>query len=105
MSKRSLDLKLSIQQGNPVFKAGVKGESNAAKSQFWATESPLNPGYADRYGIPPQLAKFDFILAGNSKEDVEFVTRQAPGVESNLGGGIEAVFREGDVRIDSFIDL
>jgi hypothetical protein len=36
---------------------------------------------------------------------VKFITRTAPGVESNLGEEIEAVFNEGDIVIVSFTNI
>ena len=41
-----------IRAGATVYKGGVLGRSETSASQFLSLESPLNQGYAGRYGIP-----------------------------------------------------
>jgi hypothetical protein len=69
MTRKSLDVKSSIKNGSSLYKGGLTGESNTANFQFWATENPLNPGFADRYGIPPRNSNFSFILRGILKKE------------------------------------
>lgn len=101
-SAAAMQARLQIQQGAAVYKGGVFGGSETGISQFLATESPLNPGYAGRYGIPPANANFDFILKGAVRPGAPVVTRFAPGIPPNPGGGIEGVVNQGDFIIDSF---
>ena len=101
-SAAALRVRSQIQQGGTVYKGGVLGRSETGASQFLATESPLNPGYAGRYGIPPQNAQFDFIMGGRVRPGAPVITRSAPGIPPNLGGGIEGVINSGDFMIDWF---
>jgi hypothetical protein len=91
-----------VQNGATVYKGGVLGRSETAGSQFLSLENPLNPGYVGRYGIPPQNANFNFILSGTVEPGAPVITRIAPGIPPNPGGGIEAVTNPGSFRLDSF---
>lgn len=72
-------------------------------TQFWALEHPNTPGYASRYGIPPEnIANSDFIMTGQLKPGSEFITRPAPPVGSNAGGGIEVVTQSDGIKIVTF---
>jgi len=101
-SAAALRVRSQIQQGGTVYKGGVLGRTETGASQFLATESPLNPGYAGRYGIPPQNAQFDFIMGGRVRPGAPVITRPAPGISPNPGGGIEGVINSGDLMIDWF---
>ena len=92
-----------MQQGGTVYKGGVLGRSETGASQFLATENPLNPGYAGRYGIPPKNANFDFVITGRVKTGAPVITRSAPGIPPNPGGGVEGVINAGDLIMDSFV--
>lgn len=76
------------------------GRSAAAEGQFWATESPLNGGYEDRYGV--DFTSKDFIEKGKLIPGTEFITRPAPALGTHPGGGIEVVVPSGTVRLDYF---
>lgn len=91
-----------VQSGATVYKGGVLGRSETTATQFLSSESPLNPGYASRYGIPSQNANFDFILTGHMQPGAPVITRPAPGIPPNPGGGIEAVTTPGSFSLDSF---
>ena len=91
-----------VENGATLYKGGVLGRSETGASQFLSLESPLNPGYAGRYGIPPQNANFEFILTGKVQPGASVITRPAPGIPPNPGGGIEAVTTPGSFRLDSF---
>jgi len=93
-----------VQNGATVYKGGVFSPkpSEITASQFLSLESPLNPDYASRYGIPSQNANFEFILTGQLKTGAAVITRPAPGIPPNLGGGIEAVTTPGALKINSF---
>jgi hypothetical protein len=95
----------SVQNGAILYKAGVLGRSYTSDSQFWSTESPLSPGYAESLGIPPENSNFDFVMSGTLKPGTPFVTRPAPpspGNGLNGGGTPEVVVSKGGVDIDSF---
>lgn len=91
-----------VQNGTTVYKAGVLGRSETSASQFLSLENPLNSGYSARYGIPPQNSNFEFILSGRVQQGAPVITRPAPGIAPNPGGGIEAVTTPGSFRIGSF---
>jgi hypothetical protein len=79
------------------------GKSQAGEAQFWALEDPNSPGYASRYGIPPEnVSNADFIETGTLKPGTDFVTRAAPPVGTNPGGGIEVVTPPNGVQLDYF---
>jgi hypothetical protein len=48
------------------------------------------------------VAKADFIESATLKPGAPFITRQAPGIGGNLGGGIEAVVDPGNVTMCGF---
>ena len=79
------------------------GKSETGASQFLAAENPLNPGFPGRYGIPPQNSSFEFIIGGNVRPGASIITRPAPGIPPNPGGGIEAVINPGDFVIQWFV--
>ena len=91
-----------VQGGATLYKGGFLGQSEAGVSQFLSLENPLSPGFAARYGIPPQNVNFDFILSGRLQPGASVITRPAPGVLTNPGGAIEAVTTPGSFIIDSF---
>jgi hypothetical protein len=62
----------------------------------------LGDGYAMRYGVPPQNAKFNFVLTGEVPTGVNFITRPAVGVGNNVGGVIEVVIPANTFKINSF---
>jgi RHS repeat-associated protein len=92
-----------VESGATLYRIGRTGKSQAAEAQFWSLEHPLSPGYAKRYGIPPEnVINADFIETGVLKPGTPFVTRKAPGVGGNTGGGIEVVVTENGVILRSF---
>jgi filamentous hemagglutinin len=79
------------------------GRSQAAEGQFWALEHPATPGYASRYGIPEEnIRNLDLVEQGRVPPGTPFVTRSAPGIGENVGGGIEVVVPPGGVDLDWF---
>ena len=87
----SLALRDQVLRGGSVFKGGNASSLPASESQFFAAESPTSAGYAARYGIPEKNLPFDWISEGTIRPGAPFITRPAPGVGSNLGGGREVV--------------
>ena len=85
----------AVLRGASVFKGGNVNSLAADQSQFFALESPETAGYAARYGIPPANLPFDWIAEGQIAPGADFITRAAPGVFPNLGGGIEVVAAPG----------
>lgn len=79
------------------------GKSQATEAQFWSLENPTNPGYAGRYGIPPEnVANADFVETATIPPGVPYITRPAPAVGTNPGGGIEVVVAPGNVAVQYF---
>jgi hypothetical protein len=78
------------------------GQSAGPEAQFWSLESPLSPGYAERYGIPAENMNFDFIESGTLNPGTNFITRSAPGIGANGGGAIEVVTPSGGVTLNLF---
>lgn len=93
----------AVENGAPMYKAGTLGKSDVTESQFFALEHPGRAGYADRYGIPQEnIDSADFMITAKLKPGTDFVTRQAPGVGKNSGGGIEVVVPRGGAQVTSF---
>ncbi len=104
-SEAALEARTAVSEGATLYRGGVVGRSAAAASeaQYWALESPLNAGYAARYGIPGENAAFDFIETATLRPGARFITREAPGMGVGAsGGGIEAVIEPGGVRVHAF---
>jgi len=100
----ALAARAKVENGATLYRLGTTGKSEAASGQFWALEHPLNPGYAARYGIPPEnVGKFDFIETATIKPGTSFVTRPAPGIGDNPGGGIEVVVPSNSVNMKYFV--
>lgn len=92
-----------VENGATLYRVGTTGKSQAAEAQFWALEHPSTPGFAQRYGIPAEnVQNLNFIEAATLKPGTTFVTRPAPGVGTNVGGGIEVVVPEGGVQMKWF---
>jgi hypothetical protein len=92
-SPEALAAREQVEAGATLYRIGTTGRSKpGTETQFWALEDPRSPGYADRYGIPPEnVANADYIETATIKPGTPFVTRQAPPVGTNRGGGIEVV--------------
>lgn len=95
-----------VSEGATLWRTGTTGRSAAGEAQFWSLEHPLTPGFASRYGVPAQNIKnANFIESATIRPGTPFVTRQAPAVGQNLGGGIEVVVPEGGVLLRGFSHL
>ncbi len=63
----------------------------------------MTPGFAGRYGIPAEnVINADFFEEGTVPSGVPFITREAPAVGTNPGGGIEVVVPPGGVDLNWF---
>ncbi len=99
----AVSARLEVEQGAPLYGIGTLGRSAAGEAQFWSLEDPLGRGFAQRYGIPPEnVIAADFIESGSLRPGTPFVTRPAPPVGPNPGGGIEVVVPPGGVALESF---
>jgi len=98
----ALLLRRQVSNGAEIYRGGLLGKTNVAEGQFWAPENPLNPGYASRYGAGSYSGPPDFVIGGNLKPGIPFITRPAPGVGSNVGGALEIVTRANGVHINFF---
>ena len=102
VSGNALRARSSVEKGATLYKGGKLGVSAGPESQFWSLESPLNPGYAQKYGIPPKNANFDFVETATLRPGASFITRPAPGVGPNGGGALEVVVKPGGVQLTGF---
>jgi hypothetical protein len=95
-SEAAFAARAQVSNGATLWRIGTTGKSAAGEAQFWALENPLSPGFASRYGIPPSnVVNANFIESAMLGPGSPFVTRVAPGVGTNIGGGIEVVVPEG----------
>jgi filamentous hemagglutinin len=103
MSPAALAAHSQVEQGTNLYRIGTTGKSQGVEAQFWSLEPPTAPGFAGRYGIPREnVANANFIEVGKLKPGTPFITRQAPGVGTNPGGGIEIVVPENGVQVNCF---
>ena len=79
--------------------------SAAAEGQQWALESPLNSGYAERYGVATLQSGQtpDFIISGRVRPGSQFITRISPPSGTNPGGAMEVVTQPWSVIIDFLV--
>ena len=99
----ALTARSKVENGATLYRVGTTGKSQAAEAQFWALEHPTTSGFAQRYGIPAEnVEKFNFIEASTLRPGTSFVTRSAPGIGDNVGGGIEVVVPSGGVQMKWF---
>ena len=90
-----------VSGGSTLYRVGTTGRSAAGEAQFWALEHPLSPGSASRYGLPAEnIIAADFIETATLKPGTSFITRPAPGIGANPGGGIEVVVPSGGIRLE-----
>jgi RHS repeat-associated protein len=96
------EARVAAQSGATLYRSGVLGSSSGPEAQFWSLENPLNPGYAAKYGLPPESVAFDFVETATLKSGASFITREAPGILENGGGAIEVVVNPGGVSMTGF---
>jgi RHS repeat-associated protein len=102
-SAAALAARSQVSQGALLWRLGTMGRSAAGEAQFWSLETPFVKGFATRMGIPPSnVANANFIESAVLRAGSPFVTRVAPGVGRNIGGGIEVVVPEGGVMLRYF---
>ncbi len=78
---------------------GAAKTNSTARNQL-IDESPLSPGYADKYGV--DFKDTDYVIKGKLDPNADFITRSAPGLGNNSGGAIEIVTNPNGVKLDSF---
>jgi hypothetical protein len=100
LSAAALELRSQVEAGLPLYRAGTLGRNAAGEAQFWAPESPFNPGYSARYGTP--FSEPNFILGGTLREGSVYTTGPAAALGSNPGGALEIVTEPGAVHLDFF---
>lgn len=102
-SEAAISARPDVADGATLYRIGTAGMSEAGEAQFWSLEHPSTPGFAGRHGMPPEnVSKLNFVEQGHLSEGVPFVTREAPPVAANPGGGIEVVVPPGGVRLSGF---
>lgn len=103
---QALAARSEVQGGATLYRMGTTGKSQAAEAQFWSLEHPLAQGYAGRYGLPAEnVSHANFIEASTLRQGTPFITRPAPGIGSNIGGGIEVVVPSGGVQMKWFTGM
>jgi hypothetical protein len=96
-------LRSEVSAGAEIYRGGMFGRSAAGEAQFWAAESPLNPGFANRVGAATLGSGTpDFVLGGTLRSGAQFITRLAPGLGNNLGGALEIVTDPFAIRLTFF---
>lgn len=100
LSKEAIKGRADAISGKKLYRLGSKRKSMTGKdAQFWSLEPPTSKNYSQEYGIPQEnVSKADFIETGVLKPDAQFITRKAPGVGKNQGGGIEVVVHPGGIK-------
>ncbi|MPN45870.1 hypothetical protein SDC9_193445 [bioreactor metagenome] len=93
-------LRQYVDNGGNLYRGGNLGRSYIADGQFWAPESPLMPGYAEKYGV--DFNELDFIARGKQMSKAPYITRPAPGLRLNPGGSLEVVNDPYSVLLDYF---
>jgi len=102
-SSAALSARTQVENNALLYRTGTVGKSQTSEAQFWALEHPMSEGYASRYGIPEEnVINSDFIEAGRLNSGSNFITREAPGIGNNVGGGIEVVVPEKSVSMQWF---
>jgi hypothetical protein len=102
-TRTALEARNSVENGATLWRMGSMGKSTGPESQFWALEMPQSAGFARRMGIPAKnVVHADFHESAVLRPGSPFITREAPGVGRNTGGGIEVVVPEGGVEMRYF---
>ena len=99
-SADAMKVRQYVDNGGQLYRGGTFGRSNVTDAQFWATENPLNPGYANKYGV--DFSKIDYVIGGKQIPGTPYITRPAPALGNNVGGGIEIVNNPNSVKLDFF---
>tara|TARA_R110002072_G_scaffold219248_1_gene376853 strand:- start:10 stop:4377 length:4368 start_codon:yes stop_codon:yes gene_type:complete len=101
-SLKNLKLRKEVKSGKSLYRQGEFDIQNTQDAQFWSAENPLQlRNYADKYGIP-EGDGVNWVMKGTIDKETPFVTRDAPGIGSNAGGGSEIVLNSGQVKIQWF---
>ncbi len=91
-----------IQSGVTIYRTGGLGTQAAAEAQFWSLQNPATTAnYASQMGMPSTGNGPVFIMGGTINSG-SFITREAPGIGANLGGGLEVVVPPNGVKIQWF---
>ena len=107
-SRSALEAINQVKSGAKLYRVGTLGRSQAAEAQFWSLENPATIKdinlFAQKFGIPVENLQGGnyFIEVGTLKNTTLFITREAPGVVSNLGGSVEVVTISGNVTLETF---
>jgi uncharacterized protein RhaS with RHS repeats len=102
-SVAAIAMRTEVEKGATLYRIGTTGKSQAAEALFWSLQHPLSANYASKYGLPAEnVLNANFIEAAILKPGTPFVTRTAPGIGANVGGGIEVVVPSGGVQMKWF---
>jgi filamentous hemagglutinin len=98
----AMNARNQLTNGAWIYRGGKLGKSAGPEGQFWSLENPLTPGYSERYGLPAENTQFDFIEVAVLNPNSNYITREAPGIGINGGGGIEVVVNSGEPKLKYF---
>ena len=99
-TKNALQVRNYVNNGGQLYRTGAFGKSKVTDAQFWSPESPFGAGYANKYGLAN--SKIDYIIGGVKISGAPYITRPAPPVPPNIGGGIEVVTNPNSVILNFF---
>jgi hypothetical protein len=96
----SLAARQEIAEGATVWRTGRPEGARPLRRSPGQLNTRGRPGFAERYVIPPEnVANADVIESTVVRPGSPFVTRPAPAVGPNGGGGIDVVVPGGGVRV------
>jgi hypothetical protein len=102
----AMKARAAVNGGASVCRIGTTGRSNTTDAQFWSLQHPNSPGFAKDFGLSAQNIKEpDFVQGGRINPGTQFITREAPGIANNTGGGIEVVVPPNGVKLNFFSKL
>jgi RHS repeat-associated protein len=103
MDYAAIAARTQVNNGATLYRLGSMGKSAAGEGQFWSFENPLNAGYPARYGMPAaNVTNANFVETATLRPGTPFITRPAPAIGANPGGGIEVVVPQNGVYLQSF---
>jgi hypothetical protein len=112
MTPEALRVRSRVEAGETLYRLGTRRiNETGSRSQFWSLENPTNPGYGQRYAMPPQnYRNANFIERGVLRRGADFVTKKVSSYtnaegETFTGDGIEVVVPEGSVHIEGHHSL
>jgi hypothetical protein len=86
-----------VAQGGTLYRA-AGARSKGREAEFWTTEHPNTPGFAERYQIPKENLPFTHIQTATVRPGTDFVTTAMRNQRGQFTGGVEVVVPPGGVE-------